>query len=193
MLTYCPPDAEAASGSSWRSVEKRINDNLEAMDATTKHLNDINSYSTVKLERVTKTLNLQHGPFQYPEEHVTFPISMIPRANNEDFFGRTKELKNVDNFLGHQANNPRSYTIYGRRGVGKTDIALEYAHTNPSKFEAIFWVNCETSTALRQSFTDIAVALNIPTADRNGDKEKSLRHYSVNNNQVITKKIESLS
>lgn len=99
----------------------------------------------------------------------------------------------MDKFLGHQANNLRSYTIYGRRGVGKTDIALEYAHTDPSKFEAIFWVNCETSTALRQSFTDIAVALNIPAADRNGDKVKSLRHYSVNNDQVTTRKIESLS
>jgi Cdc6-like AAA superfamily ATPase len=146
------------------------------MDAATKHLNDINSYSTINLERLTKTLNLRHGPSQYPEvpeEHVTFPVCMIPRAHNENFFGRTQELRNVDNFLGHKANNLRSYTIYGRRGVGKTDIALEYAHKNPSNFEAIFWVNCETSTALRQSFTDIAVALNIPAADRNGDKVNS--------------------
>jgi Cdc6-like AAA superfamily ATPase len=149
------------------------------MDAATKHLNDINSYSTVNLERLTKTLNLRHGPSQYPEEHATFPIFMLPRATNKNFFGRTEELKNVDNFLGHNANNLRSYTIYGRRGVGKTDIALEYAHKNPSKFEAIFWVNCETSTALRQSFTDIAVALNIPAADRNGDKVKFLKRYSI--------------
>ena len=132
------------------------------MDAATKHLNDINTYSTVNLERLTKTLNLRHGPSQYPEEHVTFPIYMIPRAKNENFFGRTQELKNVDSFLGPMATYFRTYTIYGRRGVGKTDIALEYAHTNPTKFEAIFWVNCETSTVLRRSFSDIAVGLNIP-------------------------------
>ena len=55
-----------------------------------------------------------------------------------------------------------------RRGVGKTDIALEYAYTNPSGIEAIFWIQCETSITLRQSFTDMAVQLNLPGADRNG-------------------------
>jgi hypothetical protein len=58
--------------------------------------------------------------------------------------------------------------IYGRRGVGKTDIALQYAYTNPAGFDAIFWIACETSITLRQSFTDMAVALNLPGADRNG-------------------------
>jgi len=56
-----------------------------------------------------------------------------------------------------------------RRGVGKTDIALEYAYTNPSGIEAIFWIQCETSITLRQSFTDMAVQLNLPGADRNGE------------------------
>jgi hypothetical protein len=61
--------------------------------------------------------------------------------------------------------------IYGRRGVGKTDIALQYAYTNPAGFEAIFWIQCETSITLRQSFTDMAVALNLPGADRNGEDD----------------------
>jgi hypothetical protein len=184
-------DAEAAS--SWRGVEKKINENLNLMDASTKHLNDINSYSKVNLERQTKTLNLRHGPIQHPEEHVTFPIDMIPRAKNENFFGRVDEMKNMDEFLGHKATNLRTYTIYGRRGVGKTDIALEYAHKNPSGFEAIFWVNCETSVALRQSFTDMAVALNIPAADRNGPMLDVPAHNYANSRQAITKKIDLLS
>jgi hypothetical protein len=35
-------------------------------------------------------------------------------------------------------NRLRTYIIYRRRGVGKTDITLQYAHTNPSQFDAIF-------------------------------------------------------
>jgi KaiC/GvpD/RAD55 family RecA-like ATPase len=34
----------------------------------------------------------------------------------------------------------RMYTICGRRGVGKTEIALQYAYDNPSRFDAIFWI-----------------------------------------------------
>jgi len=55
-----------------------------------------------------------------------------------------------------------------RRGVGKTDIALQYAYTNPPGFDAIFWIQCETTLSLRQSFTEAAVELNLPGADRNG-------------------------
>lgn len=62
----------------------------------------------------------------------------------------------------------RTYTIYGRRGVGKTEIALQYAYENRSGFDAIFWIQCETSISLRQSFTDVAVCLNLPGADRSG-------------------------
>ncbi|KAN0114720.1 hypothetical protein V8E51_004264 [Hyaloscypha variabilis] len=164
-------DADIASG--WKILEKRIDDNLNNMDLSTKHLNDINAYSKVNLERQTKTLTLRHGSVPHPEEHVTFPMSMIPRNKNEDFYGRADELKNINEFLGHKATNLRTYTIYGRRGVGKVDIALEYAQTNPAGFDAIFWVNCETSLALRQSFTDMAVTLNIPGADRNGHHEEN--------------------
>jgi hypothetical protein len=64
-----------------------------------------------------------------------------------------------------------SIAIYGRRGVGKTDIALEYAYANVAGFEAIFWIQCETSITLRQSFTDMACALNLPGADRNGNSK----------------------
>lgn len=139
------------------------------MDASIKHLNDINAYTRVNLERANKNLTLRHAQVTQPEENVTFPCTRLPRNKNINFYGRTAELQNIDKFLGHKSPNLRTYTIYGRRGVGKTDIALEYAHTNPSNFDAIFWVNCETSVALRQSFSDIAVELNIPGADRNGD------------------------
>jgi hypothetical protein len=149
-------------------LEKKINENLGQIDSAIKHLNDINSYSKVNLDRQVKTLTLRHGLAPHPEEHVTFPLTMIPRNKNDNFYGRLVELQNIDEYLGHKAKNLRTYTIYGRRGVGKTDIALEYAYSNPSRFEAIFWVNCETSVALRQSYSDMAVALNIPGADRNG-------------------------
>ncbi len=56
------------------------------------------------------------------------------------------------------------------RGVGKTELALQFAYTNPAKYDAIFWIQCETSVAIRQSFTNVAIALNLPGAYKDGRK-----------------------
>lgn len=139
------------------------------METEVKHLNDINSYSQANQERQVKNLSLRHAPIVVPEEPATFPIQMLPRNQNPNFYGRQEELEKIHQYLDPITNpNLRTYSIYGRRGVGKTDLALQYAYTNPDRFDAIFWVNCETSLSLRQSFTDIAVQLNLPGADRNG-------------------------
>lgn len=139
------------------------------MERVIRHLNDIINYSKVNMDRQVHNLALRHAPVNVPEETCTFPVNLIPRERNLDFYGRTDELEKINQYLDHKGNTAlRTYTIYGRRGVGKTDIALEYAHKNPAQFEAIFWVQCETSASLRASFTDIAVALQLPGADRNG-------------------------
>ena len=150
-------------------METKISDSLVEMEAAVKHLNDITSYSRANLERQVKNLSIRHQLVVPPEEYATFPVYMIPRSQNEDFYGRSDELDRIGRFLGHRETDIlRTYTIYGRRGVGKTDIALQYAHTNSAGFDAIFWVQCETPLTLRHSFTDMAVHLCLPGADRNG-------------------------
>jgi len=160
-------DAEATKA--WKLVEIKINENLSNMETSVKHLNDIISYSQANLERQVKNLSIRHQPTVVLDEPATFPLQMLPQSQNEDFYGRVDELAKIHQYLDHQTNaNLRTYTIYGRRGVGKTDIALEYAYTNPSRFDSIFWIRCETSLSLRQSFTEMAVKLNLPGADTNG-------------------------
>lgn len=158
-------------------MDTKINDNLTEIEGVVKHLNDITTYSMVNLERQVKTLSNRHAPVPQQEEHAAFPINMLPRSQNENFYGRQEELDRINQHLDYRGNTQlRTYTIYGRRGVGKTDIALQYAYTNPSGFDAIFWVQCETSLSLRQSFTDMAVELNLPGADRNGE---GVEHFPV--------------
>jgi hypothetical protein len=168
-------DAEA--NREWKTLDSKINENLAEMEGVVKHLNEITSYSMVNLERQVKHLSLRHAPVPQPEEHATFPIIMLPNSQNDKFYGRQEELERINQYLDYRGNAQlRTYTIYGRRGVGKTDIALQYAYTNPSGFDAIFWVQCETSLSLRQTYTDMAVALNLPGADRNGN---GLKHFLI--------------
>jgi hypothetical protein len=96
-------------------LKTKIKENLAEMDTVVKHLNEITSYSKVNQERQVKSLSLRHAPIVLPEEHCTFPINMIPRQRNMDFYGRVDELTRIDKYLDHRGNsNLRTYTIYGR-------------------------------------------------------------------------------
>jgi hypothetical protein len=110
-----------------------------------------------------------------PEEPGTFPNLILPFQENSEFYGREKELETITQHLSPKDDEPlRTYTIHGRRGVGKSEIALKFAHLNPCGFDAIFWIQCETSVAIRQSFTRVAVALNLPGSDIDSYHEENL-------------------
>jgi hypothetical protein len=168
-LTASISDAEVQKG--WTAFETKISTHISDLDKTVRHLNEITNFSAVNRERYQKNLSIRQGVLPEPEEPAAFPIQMLPFGQNPRFYGRKAELEKINQALDWkvQGNSPlRTYTIYGRRGVGKTQLALEYAYSNPANFEAIFWVACETGLVLRQSFTQIALRLNLPGADKHG-------------------------
>jgi hypothetical protein len=156
----------------WPAFDAKITTHIAALDGTVKHMSDITNLSSANRARFQKTLTARHAALPEPDDPASFPIAMLPsRQKNPKFFGRKAELEKINQALDwrNPENNPlRTYTIYGRRGVGKTELALEYAYSNPAKFDAIFWVGCETSLILRQSFTEMAKIINLPGADRHG-------------------------
>lgn len=157
--------------SGWPEFDAKVTAHISEIDGTAKHLNEIMNLSSVNRDRIQKNLAARHATIPESDEPATFPIQMLPSRKNPRFYGRKAELEKINEALDwrNPKNNPlRTYTIYGRRGVGKTELALEYAYSNPAKFDAIFWVGCETGLILRQSFTDMAKALNLPGADKYG-------------------------
>jgi hypothetical protein len=109
------------------------------------------------------------------EEPGPFPNRILPSHQNTKFFGRKEELEKIHDFLRPKEDQSlRTYTIYGRRGVGKTEIALQFAYVNRALFDAIFWIQCETSIAIRQSFTNVAVSLTLPGAARSGHHQENI-------------------
>jgi hypothetical protein len=143
---------------------------------TVWNVNSIISWSTSDTYMEFKNTYFGYGlPSEY-EERCVFPNRILPsREGNSIFCHRKAELDRIANYLSPKDEKSfRSYTIYGRRGIGKTEIALHFAHTNPCSFDAIFWIECETSVTIRQCFTRVAVALRLPDADSNGHHEENL-------------------
>jgi len=164
----CILDAEATEA--WPQINTLLQQHFADMDSTVRHLNEISNYSKFNLERAVKNLSVRYAPVPDTDEHANFPCVKLPFQQNEKFYGREAEMKKIHDHLSPKEgmSELRTYTVHGKRGVGKTEIALQYAYKNPSGFDAIFWIQCETSVSLRQSFTDIAISLNLPGADRNG-------------------------
>jgi len=49
--------------------------------------------------------------------------------------------------------------LFGMGGVGKTQIAIQYAYQNLEQFEAILWVAADNDTTIGESFWAIADGL----------------------------------
>ena len=47
--------------------------------------------------------------------------------------------------------------LYRLRGIGKTQLALEYIRLYKEKYTAIFWLNTNNDNSLRLSFRGIAL------------------------------------
>jgi hypothetical protein len=160
---------------SWPEVSEGMNQQFELLDFTVKHVNDITQFSVVNRENNIRNMSLKHALIANNDEPGVFPSKLLPFAQNPKFYGRKEEMDRLVKHLSVKTQSSyRTYTIYGRRGVGKTEIALQFAYTNPAGYDAIFWIQCETSVAIRQSFTDVAVKLNLPGAYKDGHHEENL-------------------
>ncbi|KAK0616202.1 hypothetical protein B0T14DRAFT_522700 [Immersiella caudata] len=74
---------------------------------------------------------------------VQFPVYLINMMQNAEFMGRENELDILSKLLLGEHNEPSvaSYSLQGEPGVGKTEVALEFASQYKDSFDAVFWVN----------------------------------------------------
>jgi hypothetical protein len=90
----------------------------------------------------------------------------IPFPANTRFSGREDVLDAVHKALSLRdtatsTQSPRSMALFGMGGVGKTQIALQYAYQNLEEFQVILWVAADNAIAIGQSFRAIAEGLGL--------------------------------
>lgn len=98
-------------------------------------------------------------------DSVKLPCFMIPYGLNLRFFGRAVEFRSLKDALdpNHATgdNRLRAVGIHGLGGVGKTQLALQYANTSMDVYEVIAWISAETQIKLVQSLSTLANKLGL--------------------------------
>jgi transcriptional regulator with XRE-family HTH domain len=84
----------------------------------------------------------------------------IPQLRNPYFSGRQEVLEQLYELF-HATQCHLLQVLSGLGGIGKTQIALEYAYQHASDYTAIFWINAEQAETIQESFASISEALEL--------------------------------
>ncbi len=111
--------------------------------------------------------------FQIPQRlRGTLPdIWNIPHLRNPNFTGREELLKDLTDSL--KAGRPAALTqaITGLGGVGKTQLAIEYAYRNAENYSLVWWVRAEDPVTLVNDYSELGPRIGLRV---NRDEDKGL-------------------
>jgi hypothetical protein len=97
--------------------------------------------------------------------------AMVPQIwnvpnRNADFTGRGTILDRLhDELTGDGTAVVLARAVYGLGGVGKTQVALEYAHRFKTDYRLIWWVNAEQPLEITLALAELAGRLGVQVSD----------------------------
>jgi tetratricopeptide (TPR) repeat protein len=91
----------------------------------------------------------------------------VPQRN-PNFTGRDTALDALrEQFASSGASDLLRVALHGLGGVGKTQVALEYAYRFQADYDLVWWVDAEQDETVIESLAELAGRLGIPSGDSN--------------------------
>ncbi|MFJ8059965.1 FxSxx-COOH system tetratricopeptide repeat protein [Streptomyces sp. NPDC096142] len=106
--------------------------------------------------RRTSTETLLRFPAELPA------IFEVPPRNNH-FTGRLEYLSTLQKQLANSATVVQA-ALHGMGGIGKTQIATEYAYRNAASYEMVWWLSAEKPPVMQSGYARLAEELGIGMA-----------------------------
>lgn len=98
---------------------------------------------------------------------------LVPYQHNRLFTGRDHLLQHLHEQFQQspEAASTQSQAITGLGGIGKTQIAIEYAYRYQQDYHHILWANAATALDLTRDYVTIAIELKLPLAEETDQSE----------------------
>jgi tetratricopeptide (TPR) repeat protein len=100
-----------------------------------------------------------------PSEGALSAIWNVPHLRNSNFTGRAQLLVDLHSALASGKSAAVTQAIGGLGGVGKTQLAIEYAYRFASDYSLVWWVRAETAAIADNDYAKLAVKLSLPEKD----------------------------
>ncbi|KAF3243654.1 hypothetical protein TWF217_011163 [Orbilia oligospora] len=111
-----------------------------------------------EMEAAASKDEMETGASQGIIKEINFVIPFsIPFPRNRTFVGRREELGEIYKYFTRTkfTDMPCIFALTGTGGMGKTQIAIEYACRHDTDYTAVFWVSAVSEVTIRASFIDI--------------------------------------
>jgi MinD-like ATPase involved in chromosome partitioning or flagellar assembly/tetratricopeptide (TPR) repeat protein len=92
------------------------------------------------------------------------PIWGVP-ARNRSFTGRVQILESLRDQLSQGDSASHLQVLHGLGGVGKTQIALEYAHRFKAEYDVVWWIPSEERNRVQERLAQLAGLLGVRATD----------------------------
>lgn len=101
----------------------------------------------------------------------------VPYNRNPNFTGRSDAIRELDIALASSDPIRRVQAIIGLGGIGKTQLALEYAYRHRSDYGIIWWISSDEPATLALSYAKLArkIGMNVPDGASLDDIRHALR------------------
>jgi hypothetical protein len=89
------------------------------------------------------------------------PLWNVPYNRNPHFIGRSEDLDDLAATLNGSDPRRRVQAIYGLGGIGKTQLALEYAYRHRDDYVIVWWISADEPATLALQYAKLATRLGV--------------------------------
>lgn len=150
-----------------RVDELRLPDHYAEHNPVDLYRNDQDACARALLDALQVPSQTMGSDVQGPRFPGSAPrIWNVPRRNTT-FTGRDLVLEQLRQRLtgGMSVVRPQPQVLFGLGGVGKTQVALEYAHRFMADYDLVWWVSAKHIDSVRSSLAELATRLGAPQSD----------------------------